>query len=164
MQYVKLFISVVKYTPQAYLNYQRKSTVGWSIENILLDFSGGVLSLGQLIIDSSLQSDWSGLTGNPVKLFLSQIAIMFDIVFILQHHVFYRQKDISDEGQGSETDYGAIGRPRPSRDDESGLLFGRDILDGSGDTNADVQRALLSKAFGETTSTTGSHEERVIGI
>jgi hypothetical protein len=31
--------------PQAYINYQRKSTEGWSIENILLDLTGGVLSL-----------------------------------------------------------------------------------------------------------------------
>ncbi|KAI5801184.1 lysosomal cystine transporter [Geopyxis carbonaria] len=144
LQFVKLFISVVKYTPQAYLNYQRKSTIGWSIENILLDFSGGVLSLGQLIIDSSLQSDWSGLTGNPVKFFLSQIAIMFDIVFILQHHVLYRRRVVSDEHQGFETDY--------------------DTLDDSGDAEAEFQQGSLAKIFGETTTGTAPPEERAVGI
>jgi hypothetical protein len=61
--YVKIVATLVKYCPQVYLNYTRKSTVGWSIWQILLDFIGGILSLLQLVIDSALQADWSGLTG-----------------------------------------------------------------------------------------------------
>lgn len=61
--YVKIVATLVKYCPQVYLNYQRKSTEGWSIWQILLDFIGGILSLLQLVIDSALQADWSGLTG-----------------------------------------------------------------------------------------------------
>lgn len=34
--------------------------------------------------------DWSGLTGNPAKFFLSQISIAFDVVFIVQHYILYR--------------------------------------------------------------------------
>ena len=30
------------------MNYRRKSTVGWSIGNILLDFTGGSLSILQV--------------------------------------------------------------------------------------------------------------------
>ncbi|CAH2017245.1 unnamed protein product [Acanthoscelides obtectus] len=37
---------------QAYMNYRRRSTVGWSIGNIFLDFTGGSLSMLQMIIDS----------------------------------------------------------------------------------------------------------------
>ena len=70
-------------------NFRRKSTIGWSIVQQLLDFSGGLLSLLQLVIDSSLQSDWSGLTGNPIKLGLSNISLFFDIIFITQHFVLY---------------------------------------------------------------------------
>lgn len=70
-------------------NYRRKSTVGWSIIQQLLDFSGGVLSLLQLVIDSALQADWSGLVGNPVKLGLANISLIFDIIFITQHYVLY---------------------------------------------------------------------------
>ena len=55
----------------------------------LLDFSGGLLSLLQLVIDSALQADWSGLTGNPIKFGLANISLLFDIVFILQHYVLY---------------------------------------------------------------------------
>ena len=32
------------------MNYRRKSTVGWSIGNILLDFTGGSLSILQMFL------------------------------------------------------------------------------------------------------------------
>ena len=48
--YLKLFITLVKYVPQAVMNYRRKSTVGWSIGNVLLDFTGGVFSIVQMFI------------------------------------------------------------------------------------------------------------------
>lgn len=66
--YVKLVCTVIKYCPQVYVNYKRKSTEGWSINQILLDFTGGVLSLAQLLVDSALQADWSGLTGVRVDM------------------------------------------------------------------------------------------------
>ncbi|KAG0639036.1 PQ loop repeat-domain-containing protein [Tuber brumale] len=117
LQFVKLFISIVKYVPQAWLNYKREATTGWSIHNILLDISGGVLSLAQLVLDSSLQNDWSGLTGNPLKLFLSQISIFFDIIFIIQHYVLYRSSSepstylhLPPEGE-AEIGYGTLEPP-----------------------------------------------------
>jgi cystinosin len=89
MGYCKLVITVVKYCPQVWANYQRKSTVGWSINQVLLDLIGGVLSIAQLLIDSSLQGDWSGVTGNPVKFGLGNVSIVFDLIFITQHYVLY---------------------------------------------------------------------------
>ncbi|KAI4156866.1 MAG: hypothetical protein L6R39_000956 [Caloplaca ligustica] len=91
VSYIKLLITVVKYIPQVRLNYERKSTVGWSIEQILLDLVGGILSVVQLVIDSLLEGDWSGLTGNPVKFGLGNVSVVFNIIFILQHYVFYRE-------------------------------------------------------------------------
>lgn len=91
MSYVKLVITVVKYIPQAWVNYKRKSTVGWSISTILFDITGGVLSLLQLIIDSSFQNDWSGITGNPAKFLLGNVTIFFDLIFIVQHYILYRE-------------------------------------------------------------------------
>ncbi|OJD12322.1 hypothetical protein AJ78_07054 [Emergomyces pasteurianus Ep9510] len=78
------------YIPQAWVNYKRKSTVGWSISAILFDFSGGVLSVLQLLMDSALEDDWSGITGNPIKLLLGNVSVFFDIIFMLQHYVIYR--------------------------------------------------------------------------
>jgi len=42
-----------------------------------------------LVIDSALQADWSGLTGNPVKFGLANISLAFDIMFIVQHYALY---------------------------------------------------------------------------
>ncbi|KAE8447253.1 hypothetical protein EG329_010947 [Mollisiaceae sp. DMI_Dod_QoI] len=87
--YVKLFITLVKYMPQVLTNYRNRSTQGWSIWQILLDVVGGVLSILQLSIDSYLQGDWSGITGNPVKLMLGNISILFDVIFMTQHYCLY---------------------------------------------------------------------------
>ena len=97
LSFIKLGISVVKYIPQAILNYQRKSTSGFQIWNILLDFSGGSLSIIQLIGDSLSEAKaqgfggWTGILGNPAKFGLGLISIFFDIIFIIQHYVLYRQ-------------------------------------------------------------------------
>ena len=55
-----------------------------------MDLIGGVLSISQLVIDSSLQNDWSGLAGNPVKFGLGNISVAFDLVFMVQHYGLYR--------------------------------------------------------------------------
>lgn len=52
MGYAKAAISFVKYCPQVYLNYKRKSTVGWSLANVILDFTGGSLSMLQIFINA----------------------------------------------------------------------------------------------------------------
>ncbi|EXJ82368.1 hypothetical protein A1O3_06181 [Capronia epimyces CBS 606.96] len=98
--YVKLTCTFVKYIPQAWVNYKRKSTQGWSILQILFDLTGGILSLLQLVIDASLQGDWSGITGNPLKLGLSNISIAFDVIFIVQHYLLYPgHADLSIEAE-----------------------------------------------------------------
>ena len=52
LSYIKLGVTLTKYIPQAVLNCQRKSTVGWSIERVLLDLIGGVLSILQMFINA----------------------------------------------------------------------------------------------------------------
>lgn len=89
VSYVKLLVTLVKYTPQVVFNHRNRSTAGWSISMILLDFSGGVLSITQQAIDSYLQADWSGITGNPVKFALGNVSMIYDVVFMTQHYVLY---------------------------------------------------------------------------
>ncbi|KAJ5106174.1 hypothetical protein N7456_002849 [Penicillium angulare] len=105
--YIKVVITIFKYVPQAWLNYKRKSTSGWNINQILLDLSGGILSLLQLVLDSSLQNDWSGITGNAVKLFLGNITIISDMIFVVQHYILYRESKSKSRplpGRRSHTD------------------------------------------------------------
>jgi cystinosin len=90
--YVKLTITIIKYCPQAFMNYRRKSTEGWSIGNILLDLTGGTLSLLQMFLLSINYDDWSSIFGSPTKFGLGLFSILFDLLFIVQHYVLYRSR------------------------------------------------------------------------
>ncbi|RHZ47360.1 hypothetical protein Glove_585g63 [Diversispora epigaea] len=92
LSYSKLFLSLVKYLPQMYINFKRKSTVGWSIHNILLDFIGGALSIAQLILDAFTSNNWEGILGDPVKLGLGLLSMSFDLIFMTQHYILYPNK------------------------------------------------------------------------
>lgn len=94
--YVKLAITLIKYIPQAFMNYRRKSTVGWSIGNILLDFTGGMLSMLQMILNAYNYDDWKSIFGDPTKFGLGLFSVIFDVFFILQHYVFYRHSRYED--------------------------------------------------------------------
>lgn len=89
MGYFKLSISFLKYLPQLYWNYQRKSTKGWSIANIILDLTGGVLSFTQLALEGAFGED---VKVNIVKLILGIMVVFYDILFIVQHYCIYPQK------------------------------------------------------------------------
>jgi len=97
LSYLKLFITIIKYIPQAYMNYKRKSTDGWSIWNILLDFTGGSLSILQMFLKSYNYDDWKSIFGNVTKFGLGFFSVLFDVLFILQHYVFYRHNQPYDE-------------------------------------------------------------------
>ena len=103
MCWCKVFISLIKYIPQVISNYKRKSTIGWNIHNILLDFTGGTFSFGQNIIDSfrdefSVTSEGQPKALNVAKFALSFISIFFDIIFMTQHYILYKNSN-SDLGQ-----------------------------------------------------------------
>ncbi|KAJ2541803.1 hypothetical protein GGF49_003392, partial [Coemansia sp. RSA 1853] len=90
--YYKLGCSMIKYVPQAWLNYERKSTIGWSIHNIMLDFTGGTLSFAQLILDAVRSGNVTEALGNPVKFGMGLASIGFDLVFMAQHFVLYTDR------------------------------------------------------------------------
>lgn len=106
--YVKLGITLVKYMPQAFMNYRRKSTVGWSIGNILLDFTGGVLSMLQMFLIGYNNDDWDSIFGDFTKFGLGLISVLFDVVFIVQHYWLYRgnspHEELTEEGRLDEDD------------------------------------------------------------
>ncbi|XP_064605192.1 cystinosin-like [Liolophura sinensis] len=90
--FVKLGVTLIKYVPQAWMNYRRKSTVGWSIGNVLLDFTGGSLSMLQMFLLAYNNDDWGSLFGNPTKFGLGLFSVLFDLLFITQHYILYRHK------------------------------------------------------------------------
>eukprot|EP00250_Pteridium_aquilinum_P033368 c5510_g1_i1 orf=48-725(+) len=49
---IQVAITLIKYFPQVLMNYRRKSTIGYSIENILLDLCGGFANIVQMGVQS----------------------------------------------------------------------------------------------------------------
>lgn len=91
---MKVAITLVKYIPQVYHNYKRKTTEGWSLENVMLDLTGGSLSFLQIFLDwldeGKNQQFSSGL--NVAKFLLGLLSIIFDLIFLFQHYILYNPK------------------------------------------------------------------------
>lgn len=92
ISYIKLAVTLIKYVPQAYMNYRMQSTDGWSIGNVLLDFTGGVLSILQMILQSYNNDKWRLIFGDPTKFGLGVFSVVFDILFMTQHYCLYKQR------------------------------------------------------------------------
>ncbi|XP_034530877.1 cystinosin [Notolabrus celidotus] len=89
--YIKLAVTLIKYVPQAFMNYKRQSTEGWSIGNVLLDFTGGTFSILQMILQSYNNDEWTLIFGDPTKFGLGLFSVVFDILFMTQHYCLYRK-------------------------------------------------------------------------
>lgn len=50
----------------------------------------------ELIIDCAVSGNWSAITGNVVKTGLGLLSMAFDILFVIQHYVLYRDKAPED--------------------------------------------------------------------
>eukprot|EP00884_Botryococcus_braunii_P017683 jgi/Botrbrau1/4599/Bobra.60_2s0084.1 len=64
---------------------QRKSTSGWSIWMVLLDFAGGGFSLFQLCLEAWVLQDLSVITGDAIKFGLGIVSMIYNLLFMLQH-------------------------------------------------------------------------------
>lgn len=106
---LKLLVTLTKYIPQIKLNANRKSTKGFTIENILLDLTGGSLSLLQLVVDAVwIQGSWSGVTGDWGKLGLSLLSIGFDVMLVWQHYGVYGAVDVDEDEVQDNEDEGEV--------------------------------------------------------
>lgn len=106
---------------QALLNAKRKSTKGWQINNVLLDLAGGILSFTQIGLNAFARADASVITGNPAKIGISAISIGFDILFILQHYVFYRpSRRLSSSNADSSDAHEPVVSYQPPAESSSG--------------------------------------------
>ncbi|KAI9328208.1 PQ loop repeat-domain-containing protein [Zopfochytrium polystomum] len=147
LSFVKMGVTLIKYVPQAMLNFKRRSTTGWSIHNILLDLSGGAMSFAQQFVDSQLATgDWtSGMRGNPVKFGLAVVSVGFDVLFMWQHYVLFPDGGGGGGGGGARGGNPARGAAAAATaagrvgDEESGV-------DRGGGAAAEDAEALLDAA------------------
>lgn len=89
---IQVIMTAIKYAPQAYMNYKRKSAIGWSIGQFILDLIGGILNFAQMAVQSIDQGTWVNFYGNIGKTLLSLEVVFFDIIFIIQRYVLYAPK------------------------------------------------------------------------
>ncbi|KAJ1412711.1 PQ-loop repeat [Sesbania bispinosa] len=85
-------MAAIKYIPQAAMNFMRKSTDGFSIGNVMLDFCGGMANYAQMVTQSIDQNSWVNFSGNIGKVLLSLVCMFFDLLFMCQHYVLYPSK------------------------------------------------------------------------
>ncbi|XP_027206053.1 cystinosin homolog [Dermatophagoides pteronyssinus] len=88
--YVKLMVTSLKYMPQVYFNFRRKSTAGWTIWMIWLDITGGSFSMLQMLTIAYNYDDWRTLLGNLPKFGLGLASVLYDLIFLFQHYILYR--------------------------------------------------------------------------
>lgn len=93
VSYAKLGVTLIKYFPQAISNHRRGTTDGFSMHNVVLDFTGGSLSVAQLVLDSWATNDWSAVTGDLVKFLLGLTSMVFDVVFVMQHYCCFATRN-----------------------------------------------------------------------
>ncbi|XP_062153001.1 cystinosin homolog [Alnus glutinosa] len=89
---IQVFMTVIKYIPQVFMNFKRKSTDGFSIGYILLDFFGALTSFLQMVVQSIDQGSLVNFYGNKGKMLLSLVSMSFDIIFMSQRFVLYPVK------------------------------------------------------------------------
>lgn len=92
---MQVVLATIKYIPQAFMNFMIKSTDGFSIGNVFLDFCGGTANYAQMVIQSIDQNSWVNFSGNLGKVLLSLVCMFFDLLFMCQHYVLYPSKKTS---------------------------------------------------------------------
>lgn len=106
MAIIKIILTAISYVPQLILNSQRKSTVGFNIWAIILDFCGGTLSMIQLLLDSIDLKDFrGGIIGNWAKLLLGMVTLILDTAFFVQHYVLYYEEHLNTKNMESQSQY-----------------------------------------------------------
>lgn len=83
---LKISMSLLKYVPQVIHNYERRSMKGFAIQGTMLDITGGIASLLQLIgqIASDKNFNSSVFMANFGKIGLAIVTIVFNFIFLSQ--------------------------------------------------------------------------------
>lgn len=92
---VKLASSLSKFVPQILENRRTHSTIGFSFAQVVLDATGSVLSVSQLLLDAFVLHSLSIIRGNPAKLGLGAVSMLYDGMLTYQH-IIYDEEDVDE--------------------------------------------------------------------
>lgn len=87
---LKISMSLLKYVPQVFHNHERKSMKGFAIQSTILDVTGGLASLMQLVwlLSKEESFNYTVLVANFGKIGLAVVTILFNFVFVSQWFIF----------------------------------------------------------------------------
>lgn len=89
---LKISMSLIKYIPQVKHNMDRKTVKGFSITGVILDITGGIASLLQLLLQLSHENGGKFnlmlIVLNFGKIGLSLVTLTFGFIFIIQAIVY----------------------------------------------------------------------------
>lgn len=81
------------------MNFMRKSTEGWSIVNILLDFSGSVANYAQMSMQSIDQRKSSSLPKDFVPFIVKKMLVTYSTTLFKQVSIMILQCLVSSKNQ-----------------------------------------------------------------
>ncbi|XP_024031347.1 cystinosin homolog [Morus notabilis] len=99
---IQVVMAAIKYTPQAFMNFKRKSTDGFSIYIICFNFTGSVANFMQMAVQSIDQNSWVNFYGNIGKILLSLVSTFYDLIFLCQHFLLYPARKENVPGKINE--------------------------------------------------------------
>ena len=79
----------LKYVPQIYYTYKRKSIHDWNIANVHFDILGALFLLSEMIVTAINKNEIDSLFSNLAKFNLTIITILFDSILYIQYYYFY---------------------------------------------------------------------------
>lgn len=79
----------LKYVPQIYYTYSRKSVQDWNIANVHFDILGALFLLLEMIVTAINKNEINSLFSNIAKFNLTIITILFDSILYIQYYYFY---------------------------------------------------------------------------
>ena len=111
-------ISLVKYGPQAYMNWRRKSTAGYSPVNMSLDFAGSTFLVLQLVLLAINRDDIYSMIGNPAKFGVGFASWLFTGLFMVQNFILYRNRPAYETLIDGDGEAGKVNNIHDDDDDE----------------------------------------------
>jgi len=141
----KVLSTLVKFLPQVIYNFQRKSTVGWSVYNVLFDFYGSMFCLCQSFLETYITNRIDNKNKinsvNIAKYGLGTISLIYDSIFIIQHYCLYKENDLNEQ-LNEENNKDAIEESELA----SGKKFQSNVAEKENKRNPSVQFSNLSFA------------------
>lgn len=94
---LKISMSLLKYVPQVIHNHERRSMKGFPVQGTMLDITGGIGSLMQLVWQISCEKRFNTAVfmANFGKIGLAMVTIIFNFIFLSQWTIYGNGKIVT---------------------------------------------------------------------